>query len=85
MDEASKLVKLSLKDINQTALLNNSPMQKYRSVLVEQAEIKTTNRGFRVQNFAKVVTYELKKKALSFFYPKREVLADGIHTLPLNI
>ena len=80
-----KTVKLSSKGINQTALLNISPMQKYRSVLVEQAEIETTNRGFRVRNNEKVVTYELKKKALSFFYPKQEVLADGIHTLPFNI
>ena len=45
-----KTVKLSSKSINQTALLNNSPMQKYRSVLVEQAETETTNRGFIVQN-----------------------------------
>ena len=76
---------MSSKGKNQTALLNKSPLQKYRSVLVEQAEIETTNRGFRVQNNEKVVTYELKKKALSIFYQKREVLADGIHTLPLNI
>ena len=66
LDEISKTVKLSSKGINQTALLKNSPMQKYRSVLVEQTEIETTNRGFRVQNNEKVVTYELKKKAFIF-------------------
>ena len=59
-------------------------MQKYRSVLLEPAEIETANRGFRVQNNEKVVIYELKKNVLSFFYPKREVLADEVQTLPLN-
>ena len=30
-----------------------------------------------------VATYEQTKKGLSFFYPKRQVQVDGIHTKPL--
>ena len=30
-------------------------------------------------------TYEQAKKGLSYFYPKRQVQDDGIHTKPLNL
>ena len=32
-----------------------------------------------------VATYEQTKKGLSYFYPKRQVQDDGIHTKPLNL
>ena len=32
-----------------------------------------------------VATYEQTKKGLSYFYPKRIVEQDGIHTKPLHL
>ena len=58
-------------------------MAKYRQVLDEAVNLKSTNRGFKTINHA-VATYEQTKKGLSYFYPKREVECDGIHTKPLN-
>ena len=46
--------------------------------------LTSTNRGFRTINHG-VATYEQTKKGLSYFYPKRIVQSDGIHTVPLNI
>ena len=40
--------------------------------------------GFRTINHM-VATYEQTKKGLSYFYPKRQVQDDGIHTKPLNL
>ena len=62
----------------------DGPMSKYRQVLDEAVNLKSTNRGFKTINHA-VATYEQTKKGLSYFYPKREVECDGIHTKPLNL
>ena len=59
-------------------------MAKYRQVLNEAVNLKSTNRRFETINHA-VATYELTKKRLSYFYSKREVEWDGIHTKPLNL
>ena len=32
-----------------------------------------------------VAMYEQTKKGLSYFYPKRQIQGDGIHTKPLNL
>ena len=50
----------------------------------ETVNIKSTNRGFRTVNH-NVVTYEQTNKGLSYFYPKRIVQSDGIHTKPLEL
>ena len=59
-------------------------MSKYRRVLDEAINLTSTNRGFRTINHM-VATYEQTKKGLSYFYPKRQVQVDGIHTKPLNL
>ena len=59
-------------------------MAKYRKVLDEFINVTSTNRGFRTVHH-NVATYEQIKKCLSYFYPKRIVDADGIHTHPLNL
>ena len=59
-------------------------MSKYRRVLDEAVYLKSTTRGIKTSNHS-VGTYRQKKKGLSYFYPKREVLDDGIHTKPLNL
>ena len=59
-------------------------MTKYRKVLDEFINVTSTNRGFRIVQHS-VATYEQTKKGLSYFYPKRIVDADGIHTRPLKL
>ena len=78
--------KFSSKGLNKSVLEENSdgPLQKYRRVLDDAVNIASTNRGFRTINH-QILTYEQTKKGLSFFYPKRIVDADGIHTTPLMI
>ena len=60
------------------------PMSKYRQVLDGAINLKSANRGFKTSKHL-VGTYEQTKKGLSYFYSKREVLCDGIHTKPLNL
>ena len=81
----TNVYKLACKSINKDVLIQQDPMDKFRRVLFGREVIQTENRGFRVVNNQKVCTYELKKTGLSYFYPKRKVLGDGIHTVPLDI
>ena len=85
-DSKSQKYKFSSKGLNKRALEDSGdgPMSKYRQVLHETVNLKSTNRGFKTINQA-VATYEQTKKGLSYFYPKREVECDGIHTKPLNL
>ena len=59
-------------------------MAMYRKVLVEFINVTSTNRGFKTIHDS-VATYEQTKKGQSYFYPKRIVDADGIHTRPLSL
>ena len=53
-------------------------------VLEEEVNVTSTNRAFRTIQHS-VATYEQTKKGLSYFYPKRIVEEDGIHTNPLYL
>ena len=59
-------------------------MSKYRKVLEEAVNVTSTKRGFRMIQH-NVATYEQTKKGLSYFYPKRIVQEDGVHTKPLHL
>ena len=59
-------------------------MSKYRKVLEETVNVTSTNRGFRTIQHS-VSTYEQTRKSLSYFYPKRIVEEDGIHTILLHL
>ena len=59
-------------------------MAKYRKIPDEFINVTSTNRGFRTV-YRSVATYKQTKKGLSYFYAKRIVDADGIHTRPLNL
>ena len=78
--------KFSSKGLNRGTLedCGDGPMSKYRKVLEEAVNITSTNRGFRTIKHS-VATYEQTKKGLSYFYPKRLVEEDGIHTQPLDL
>ena len=84
-DEEVQNVKLSCKGLNKCSLIDDNPLQKYKSVLFVKENIVTINRGFRTVDSEKVCKYEMRKRGLSYFYPKRMVQSDGIHTKPLNL
>ena len=85
-DSAKDKLKFSSKGLNKRVLeqSGNGPLEKYRRVLDEKINVTSTNRGFRVNDHS-VATYEQTKKGLSYFYPKRIVENDGIHTQPLSL
>ena len=85
-DSNSNKCKFSSKTLNKRTLEDccDGPMAKYRKVLDEFINATLTNRSFRTVQHS-VATYEQTKKGLSYFYPKRIVDADGIHTRPLNL
>ena len=86
-DKRTNKHKFSSKGLNKRTLEKcggGGPMAKYRKVLEEAVNVTSTNRGFRMIPHS-VATYEQTKKGLSYFYPKRIVEEDGIHTKPLNL
>ena len=85
-DAISDKYKFSSKGLNKRILeeTGDGPLEKYRRVMEEIINLTSTNRGFRTINHC-VATYEQTKKGLSCFYPKRKMLSDGIHTVPLNL
>ena len=85
-DSNSNKYKFSSKGLSKRTLedCGDGPMAKYRKVLDEFINVTSTNRGFRTVHHS-VVTYQQTKKGLSYFYPKRIVDSDGIHTHPLNL
>ena len=84
-DSNSNKYKFSSKGLSKRTLedCGDGPMPKYRKVLDEFINVTSTNRGFRTFHHS-VATYEQTKKGLSYFYPKRIVDVDGIHTRPLK-
>ena len=58
--------------------------EHYMHVLQNQESGVGENVSFRVKN-NRMFTYKQKRKALSYFYPKRKVASDGVSTLPLEI
>ena len=85
-DVTSDKLKFSSKCLNKRVLeqCGEGPLEKYRRVFNEKVNVTSNNRGFRTNNDS-VATYEQVKKSLSYFYPKRIVETDGIHTQPLNL
>ena len=85
-DVTSKKQKFSIKGLNKLVMeqSGDGPLEKYRRVLNEKVNVTPNNRGFRTNN-PSVATYEQVKEGLSYFYPKRIVETDGIHTQPLNL
>ena len=62
-------------DIDKDAFLN---------VLTSRRSGSGFNRGFRVHN-SSMMTYVQERAALTYFYPKRKVLVDGLSTAPLDL
>ena len=85
-DVTSNKLKFSSKGVNKRVMeqSRDGPLEKYRRILNEKLNVTSNKRGFRTNSHS-VATYEQVKKGLSYFYPKRIVESDGIHTQPLNL
>ena len=75
-------VKMSSKGLNRGTLSN--PVQVFQNVLQQAESTSAINRGFRVRHDT-IYTYQQDRCGISYFYCKRRVLDDGIHTVPLSI
>jgi hypothetical protein len=64
--------------------LEQNTGERYMQVLTSQKPDGATNVGFRTRQ-GNVFTYSQHRKALPYFYIKREVLSDGVTTRPLKI
>ena len=63
---------------------NTIDKDAFLSVLTNRRSGSGVNRGFRVRD-SSVMTYVQERAALTYFYPKRKVLADGLSTAPLDL
>ena len=75
-------VKFSCKGVQKRHIRN--PAQVYRSVLKSRAPHQVQNQGFRARENT-MQTYQQNKTGFSYFYVKREVLANGVDTKPLAL
>ena len=75
--------KVSCKGIQKTR--NRLTKEQYLDVLKTQKNGVGINRGFRVMPDGAVYTYAQTRHGLSYLYPKRKVLDDGVSTIPLDL
>ena len=75
-------VKLSCKGVNKSRVLD--PMSLFESVIKTKQTKSAINRGFIARNNT-IVTYRQERASFCYFYPKREVCADGRNTKFLDI
>ena len=71
-----------MKGVNKAQL--KKPMPHYQPVLTTQQNFRASNQGIHAKDES-MVTYKQNKNVLTYFYPKRKVLADGRTTVPLDI
>ena len=80
-DQEEKKYKFSSKGIQKDK--NNITKERFEKVLFNpDYKDVCTNRGFRVVN-NHMITYTQEKKALTYYYDKRQVCEDGVSTRPL--
>lgn len=77
-----KKIKFSCKGLNKNNF--SHPLPLYKRVLFDNSSAGETNRGFRARNNT-IFTYTQQRQGLTSFYPKREVLSDGVSTTYLDI
>ena len=63
---------------------NQLDKKQFLDVLMTKQSAGSINVGFQVKNNT-VYTYRQERNALSYLYPKRRVMEDGITTVPLSI
>ena len=75
-------VKFSSKGINKKTV--SDPLNIFKKVLNDRKPVEGVNHGFQLKN-NKIFTYEQKRNGFTYFYCKRKLCDDGIHTEPLDI
>lgn len=60
------------------------PIKTFKEVLDQQKPQSGTNKGFRARENG-IFSYQQTRCGFSYFYGKRRVLDDGIHTVPLDV
>ena len=68
--------------VNKRNVVN--PSDIFTRVLEDKTNASVVNRGFMARNNT-IYTYTQSKKGFEYFYCKRLVQSDGIHTEPLNV
>jgi hypothetical protein len=88
LPEGTNKIKTSAKGVQQGNGKNADILNQdgFESVIKKKICLSGTNRGFRIDKLTKgIITDEQHKTAMSSWYDKRTVLADGISTAPLCI
>ena len=62
----------------------SDPIEIMSKVLEDQISRSSVNRGFRARNNT-MFTYSQTRVGFNYFYCKRKILNDGIHTSPLDL
>ena len=75
-------IKLSCKGISKRNLKN--PLYTFRKVLFKRTSAGSLNKGFITKNNF-IYTYTQFRQGFTYFYIKREILDDGIHSIPLKL
>lgn len=79
----SKISSKGVQKSRNSDLLTNINFEK---VILNKITLSGSNMGFRLCKETKsMITYRQHKTGLNYMYDKRQVLADGLHTIPLNI
>ncbi|KAJ8311947.1 hypothetical protein KUTeg_010500 [Tegillarca granosa] len=81
LEQNTGKVKYSLKGANKTVI---DPSGKFRAALEIRESATVENRGIRLHE-NQLHTYTQTKYAFTYFYCKRKVLSDGIHTVPFDL
>ncbi|KAG3038532.1 hypothetical protein PC121_g23896 [Phytophthora cactorum] len=88
LPDESYRVKVSAKSVQQGRGRNEDVLNPdgFETVVRDRITLQGTNKGFRLSKESKsIIPYTQTKSALSYFYDKRQVLSNGISTIPLNI
>ena len=80
-DSTPGQVKFSMKGVNEGQFKN--PMSHYKHVLTSVENFRARNSGIRAKDQS-MATYQQRKNALTYFYPKHKVLEDGRLTVHLR-
>ena len=74
--------KISTKGVSKTQ--NNYTINQFKDVLESQRSVCGINRGIKTVKRNEIMTYTQTRTALTYMYIKREVLDDGINTIPIK-
>ncbi|RAW29872.1 hypothetical protein PC110_g13774 [Phytophthora cactorum] len=85
LPDQSYKAKVSAKGVQQGRGRNEDVLNPdgFGTVVRDRITLQGTNKGFRLSKESKsIIAYTQTKSALSYIYDKRQVLSDGISTIP---